>query len=89
MAKKLVESWTGAEIAKWNLSAFSEFFYLSFMISQKTLDKWEKILKEKYGQDNLKKEDVFKIANIFTEYFYLLTKSNYQDSLKKKNNDNQ
>jgi len=53
------------------------------MISQKTLDKWERILKEKYGQKNLTKQEIFEFTNTLTNFFDLLSKFDQKNQLKK------
>ena len=54
------------------------------MFSQTLLEKWSKLLKERYGQKNLTKREVFEIANTITNYFDLIIKFYKEDELKQK-----
>jgi len=53
------------------------------MFSQQLLDKWEKLLREKYKKD-LNKQEVFDFANTLTNFFDSLIKFDKEEQSKQK-----
>ena len=56
------------------------------MFSQDLLEKWKKLLEEKYGLENPTQQEVFEFASKLTGFFELLTKFNHEDQFKNAEN---
>lgn len=54
------------------------------MPKQKNWNKWEKLLRKNYKQQNLNKQTTFEFANTLTTFFELLSRFDKEDKLKEK-----
>ena len=52
------------------------------MFSQPLMEKWKKLLREKYGFENPTEKEAFQIASTFSGYFSALAEFAHEDKLK-------